>query len=194
MKYRITCCLLIMTLLICVYGAAYAQLSKPTLAGDVKQIKQLLARANSLADSDSKAALVLVNQAKTLCVVVKIDTLTAKARDQEAFCNFYAGNYKRAALLFDSAASIWKTKNKLNYFKALNDKATSLMYNSEYHKALLVFFECLELSKTLNNKGTTGNVLTTLAWCTKALATPIMLYAMKSNRYHINWPTKIHFR
>ena len=83
----------------------------------------------------------------------------AKAFDAEGFCNFYAGNYKRSAMAFDSAALIWKKANRLSYFKSLNDEANALMYHSEYHKALLAFFECLTITNELGDKTSTGKVL-----------------------------------
>jgi len=65
-------------------------------------------------------------------------------------------------MLFDSTARLWKNPRSPNYLTALNDGATSLMYNSEYHKALVIFFECLQLSKAAHNKSVTGKVLNNL--------------------------------
>ena len=101
----------------------------------------------------------MIGQVKKLCAIAGVDTLMAKAYLEEGFCNFYAGNYKRSALLFDSSAYLWKKFDHLNYFKAVNDKATALMYNSEYHKALLAFFECMGMDKYVRDKKLTGKVL-----------------------------------
>jgi len=120
-----------------------------------------------------------------LCAIVKIDTLNARAWDEEGFCNFYAGNYKKSALLFDSAAFIWKKVNRVSYCKSLNDKANALMYNSEYHKALLTFFECLDISNEIHDKKLTGKLFNNIGLVYESIGDPdnALLYEKKSLVY-----------
>ena len=139
--------------------AAFSQSHPIKPADDIRKINLLLKEINSVEDTDTKTAFLLIKQVKILCAKQKIDTLTAKAYVEEGFCNFYAGNYKRAALIFDSSAFFWKKHNLLNYAKSLNDKATALMYNCDYHKSLITFFECLDLDKYIHNKLFMGKVL-----------------------------------
>jgi len=141
------------------FGGIHRAYPQSNQVSDISHIKKLLATIDSLETTDTKAAFVLIARVKKLCTTVNIDTLKAKVYSTEGFCNFYAGNYKRSALVFDSSAYLWKKVNHLNYFKALNDKATALMYNSEYNKALLTFFECMDMSKGIHNKILIGMVL-----------------------------------
>jgi len=166
---------------------AYGQSPQKKFPAEIRQIKQLLSEIDSVVETDTHAAFAIVAKLKKLSSVVKIDTLTAKIYLQEGFCNFYSGNYKRATVAFDSAAYLWKNVNRTNYFKALNDKATALMYNTEYHKALLVFFDCLELSKDLHNNVITGKILNNLGLVYESIGDPdnAILYEKRSLPYKI---------
>jgi tetratricopeptide (TPR) repeat protein len=146
-------------LFLCGNSISLAQSHQTKPSDDIRQINLLLKKINSVEDTDTKTAFLLIEQVKILCARQKIDTLTAKADVEEGFCNFYAGNYKRAAVIFDSSAFFWKKHNLLNYAKSLNDKATALMYNCDYHKSLITFFECLDMDKAIHNKMFMGKVL-----------------------------------
>jgi two-component system NarL family sensor kinase len=149
----------IAVMLLCCNNVLLAQAPKTKPSDNIRQINLLLNKISSIEDSDTKTAFLLIKQVKILCAEQKIDTLTAKAYVEEGFCNFYAGNYKRAAIIFDSSAFYWKKHNLLAYAKSLNDKATALMYNCDYHKSLITFFECLDLDKYVHNKLFMGKVL-----------------------------------
>jgi len=180
-------CLLIAGLAISGINTASAQPLKTTPASNTRQINQLLVRIKSVEDTDTKAAFILIAQVKKLCAATNIDTLKAKVYNEEGFCNFYAGNYKRSALTFDSSAYLWKKHNRLNYFKALNDKATALMFNSEYHKALLAFFECMGMNKYINDKKLTGKVLNNIGLVYESINDPdnAIFYEKQSVPYKI---------
>jgi two-component system NarL family sensor kinase len=180
-------CLAIAMLFTYNVNGVFGQTSPKKSTGDIKQINQLLARISDVEDTDTKAAFVLINQVKALCAKANIDTLKAKVYDEEGFCNFYAGNYKRAVVVFDSAAILWKKTNRLQYFKALNDKATALMYNSEYHKSLLVFFECMRMDKYISNKKVVGKVLNNIGLVYESIEDPdnAIYYEKKSLVYKL---------
>jgi len=143
--------LLVVIAVILGFNASQAQTLQTGRADNIKQIRNLLTRIHGAADTDTKTALVLIKKAKILCKLVKVDTLTARACNEEGLCDYYAGNYKRSALMFDSAATIWKKGNNVDYFKALNDKGLAQMYNSDYQKALVTFFECLAMGDKEQN-------------------------------------------
>jgi two-component system, NarL family, sensor kinase len=172
-------------LLLFAVNLSLAQSHKPS--GDTREFNQLLKQINTVEDTDTRTALILIKHLKDLCARLKIDTLTAKAYDAEGFCNFYAGNYKRSTMVFDSAAQIWKKVNRLNYFKSLNDKANALMYNSEYHKALLAFFECLNITNELHNKNLTGKVLNNIGLVYESIGDPdnAIVYEKRSLNFKI---------
>ncbi|CAN5223554.1 hypothetical protein BH09BAC6_BH09BAC6_21360 [soil metagenome] len=179
--------LLIAALVICGINTVCAQTPGPTFANNIRQINRLLKTIKSVEDTDTKAAFILINQVKKLCAIVNIDTLKAKAYNEEGFCNFYAGNYKRSAVVFDSSAYLWKKHSRLNYFKALNDKATALMFNSEYHNALLAFFECMGMNKYVNDKKLTGKVLNNIGLVYESINDPdnAIFYEKRSLAYKI---------
>ena len=164
----------------------YAQTSSKK-AGDITQINQLLKQIHNTEDTSTRAAMVLIKQARALCAEAKIDTLRAKVYNEEGFCNYYDGNYKRASLLFDSTAMLWKRTNDLYYFKALNDKAMSLMFNTDYHKALLVFFDCLGMENKVHNKKLTGQVLNNIGLVYESIedADNALLYEKKALAYKL---------
>jgi len=177
--------ILIAALVINSVNRTCAQPSQTKPAANISQIKHLLLKIEKVEDTDTKAAFLLISEAKKICVITNIDTLTAKVYNAEGFCNFYAGNYRRSALTFDSSAYLWKKYNRLNYFKALNDKATALMFNSEYHKALLSFFECMEMDKYINDKKLTGKVLNNIGLVYESINDPdkAILYEKQSLAY-----------
>lgn len=179
--------LLMVALFIVGINTMYAQPSQISPTNNTRQIDRLLLRIKTVEDTDTKAAFVLITQAKKLCAIARIDTLTAKVYNEEGFCNFYAGNYKRSALTFDSSAYLWKKYNRLNYFKAVNDKATALMFNSEYHKALLAFFECMGMNKYVNDKRLTGKVLNNIGLVYESINDPdnAIFYEKKSLAYKL---------
>lgn len=180
-------CLAIAMLFAYNVNGVFAQTSPKKNTGDIKQINLLLTRISGVEDTDTKTAFVLINHVKALCAKVNIDTLKAKVYDEEGFCNFYAGNYKRAVIVFDSAAYLWKKTNRVSYFKALNDKATALMYNSEYHKSLLVFFECMRMDKYISNKKLVGKVLNNIGLVYESIEDPdnAIYYEKKSLVYKL---------
>lgn len=165
-------CLLIAALVISNVFTLCAQTSQARQADNARQIKRLILKIEEVEDTDTKAAFLLIAEAKKLCAIARIDTLTAKIYNEEGFCSFYAGNYKRSALTFDSSAYLWKKYSRLNYFKAINDKATALMFNSEYHKALLAFFECMGMNKYVNDKKLTGKVLNNIGLVYESINDP----------------------
>lgn len=175
-------CLLVLQ---CIMGIG--SISAQSSAGDVAKIKKLIAAVDAEKDINTDSAFKLIDQLKKICAVVKIDTLTAKAYGEEAYCNYYAGDYKKAAHFFDSSAFLWKNKSLLNYFKAINNKANALMYNSEYHKALLSFFECLEISNQLKNESLTGQVLNNIGLVYESVGDydNALLYGKKALAYKL---------
>ena len=136
-----------------------AQSPSRSASVDMMQISHLLHTVHQLEDTNTTEAFKLIRQLKTLCAKAGIDTLTAKTYGEEGLCNHYNGNYRRAAQCFDSAALLWKKTSVLNYFKATNNKANALMFNSNYHQALMAFFECLNMEDSIHNKKLTGQVL-----------------------------------
>jgi two-component system NarL family sensor kinase len=168
-------------------NVSFAQSHQIKPADEIKEINRLLKKINSVEDTDTKTAFLLIKQVKTLCARQKIDTLTAKAYVEEGFCNFYAGNYKRAAVIFDTSASLWKKHSLLNYAKSLNDKGTALMYNCDYHKSLITFFECLDMDKYIHNKRFMGKVLNNMGDAYQSIgdADNAILYEKRSLIYKL---------
>lgn len=175
----------VVILLIIGINTVNAQSTPTKLAENIRKINSLLSKTDDVKDTDAKAAFVLIKQLKKICAIVNIDTLTAKAYSEEGYCNSNAGNFKRAVLMYDSAAMLWKKTNLNNYLIATKYKATSLMYNSEYYKALLTFFECLKLNKGNQNKKLTGQVLNNIGLVYESIgdADNAILYAKKAIAY-----------
>lgn len=124
---------------------------------DPADINRLLKIVRGTIDTSTDAAFIIIEKLKVLAGRARIDSLSAKVFTEEGYCNFYAGNYKKAAIAFDSAGLLWKNKNRTDYAKSLNNKGNALMYNSEYYSSLLSFFEALALfQQDGNEKGQAG--------------------------------------
>lgn len=127
------------------------------LPGDITAFEQLLKETRLAMDTSTEVALGIIHKLKIAATRLKADSLSAKVYTEEGYCNFYEGNYRKASLAFDSAGMLWKNTNKLNYAKSLNNKGNAMMYNSEYYKSLVTFFESLQLFETeKNEKGQAG--------------------------------------
>lgn len=150
------CKMTLFVLLMIIRFVAFAQSPNKI---DVAQINLLLTSARKAMDTSTSQAFIIIGKLKQLSAGFTTDTLTAKVFTEEGYCNFYAGNYKKAASAFDSASMIWKDVNQLNYLKSLNNIGNAFMYNSEYNKALTVFFETLKGSEKINNNKLSGQIL-----------------------------------
>ncbi|HVU55718.1 MAG TPA: tetratricopeptide repeat protein [Puia sp.] len=126
---------------------------------DIRQIDSMLKDVRKAMDTSTSVAFPLVARIKEKCATLHIDTLTAKALLEEGYCYFYAGNYKKASIAFDSAALFMKGKNPANYAKALNNAGNAYMYNSEYNRALIAFFKALENVDSASNLRLTAQIL-----------------------------------
>lgn len=151
--------LLAAILILFVCGFSFGQSKETSRLADVMQFNTLLEDAHSAMDTSTREAFIVIAQLKKLAKKINSDTLTAKAFNEEGLCNFYAGDYKRAIVCFDSTAMIWKNKNPLNYARALNRKGNAQMYNSEYYNSLLTFFESLVIAQKINDQQHVSRVL-----------------------------------
>ncbi|MFN8249714.1 MAG: hypothetical protein U0T68_12235, partial [Ferruginibacter sp.] len=97
---------------------------------DVAACNKLLDAARLAMDTSTETAMKIITELKMAVAQLRVDSLTAKVFTEEGYCNFYAGDYRKAALAFDSAGLLWKNINKLNYAKSLNNKGNAMMYNS----------------------------------------------------------------
>lgn len=124
---------------------------------DAAACNKLLDAARLAIDTSTETAMKIITELKMAVAQLRVDSLTAKVYTEEGYCNFYAGDYRKAALAFDSAGLLWKNINKLNYAKSLNNKGNAMMYNSEYYRSLVSFFESLKVFEKENNeKGQAG--------------------------------------
>jgi signal transduction histidine kinase len=167
------------------HGFLYAQTKEAGAEPAISEINQGLKRISLVKDTNTKLALALIDKTKKICRMVNIDTLTARLYGEEAYCNSDAGNFRRAILLYDSCAILWKKHRLDEYLKAEKNKATSLMYNSEYYKALLTFFECLKLSKATGNKKLSGQILNNIGLVYESVgdADNAVIYEKKALEY-----------
>ena len=141
-------------------GSSHGQTTSAPHGEDISKFDSLLKDVVAAMDTSTDQAFVVLVQLKKIAKKIKIDTLSAKVFDQQGLCNYYAGNYKKAILYFDSAVWLWKNTNGISYGKSLNRKGNSQMYNSEYYNSLLTFFESLsvfEKIKSLTNVARTYN-------------------------------------
>ncbi len=151
---------ILLVILILFVGSAFGQTATTS---DITQFNLLLKDVGSARDTSINDAFITVVQLKKLAKKIGVDTIIAKAFNEEGLCNYYSGNYKKAITCFDSTALLLKSKDKLNYAKALNRKGNAQMYNSEYYNSLLTFFESLSvfeknksfvnIARTYNNIG-----------------------------------------
>lgn len=149
--------------LCCLYHSpANSQGEKGQNNKDILECNRLLQDARLAMDTSTDVAMGIINKLKIITARLKIDSLTAKVLTEEGYCNFYTGNYRKAALAFDSAGLLWKGTNNISYAKSLNNKGNAMMYNSEYYKSLLTFFEALRIFESENNEkgqaGVLGNI------------------------------------
>lgn len=138
-----------------------SQAQSSPFSKDTAQLNLWLSEVRPAMDTSSEMALSIIHQMKQLARKLKVDTLMAKVLNEEGLNYFYMGNYKQAAQVWDSCASIWKKELPLsyNYARAVNNIGNAYMYNSEYYEALKTFFNALKISQQINSKKSVSQVL-----------------------------------
>jgi signal transduction histidine kinase len=165
------------------------QLSSPVqcigqviLPADTARLSALLKQVSKARDTSVQEAMKLLPSLKALALKIHVDSLTAKVFIEEGYCHYYAGDYKKAVLTFDSASALWRNSNAPNYAMALNRKGTAQMYNSEYYNALVTYFESLPIFEKLADRNNSARVLNNIGLVYESIGdwTNAMQYGRKS--------------
>lgn len=165
------------------------QLSSPVqcigqahLTDDTARLSALLKQVSKARDTSVQEAIKLLPSLKALALKIHVDSFTAKVFIEEGYCNYYAGDYKKAVLTFDSASALWRNSNAPNYAMALNRKGTAQMYNSEYYNALVTYFESLRIFEKLVDRNNSARVLNNIGLVYESIGdwTNAMQYGRKS--------------
>ncbi len=156
----------------------------PVSAKDTSQLNTWINNLRPTMDTNTDAAFSLITKMKLLAAKLKIDSLTAKVLNEEGYYYFNTGNYRQAAVVWDSSAVIWKNTlpHNYSYARAVNNLGNAYMYNSEYNKALVTFFEALKISEEIKNKKSVAQVFNNIGLVYESLGDydNALLYARKS--------------
>lgn len=127
---------------------------------DTIQLNAWLKEVRPVMDTSTEAALAIIEKLKQLSGKLKVDTLTAKVLSEAGYYYFSTGDYKQAAVVWDSSARIWEkaSPHSYTYARAVNNLGNAYMYNSEYNKALVTFFNALKISQNIKNNKSISQV------------------------------------
>ena len=179
---------LLSVILMLVVGSSFGQSKAPSVSSDIAQFNTLLKEVSAARDTSLSNAFAVLIKLKKMANKINIDTLSAKAFNEEGLCNYYAGNYKKAIGCSDSAAILWKETSQLNYAKALNRKGNAQMYNSEYYNSLLTFFESLSVFEKIESSANVARAYNNIGLVYESIGNwkNAMLYGKKSLRIKVD--------